>query len=90
MFEKHPTTLIKWKTKVSDDDAHGVEHGVDVHYVGDEFEDSSGQKVRLWDGEMVSGGASSMDGENKGERRKSRHANLCARSTRGPRRRVTF
>ena len=103
VFEKHPTTLIKWKTKVDrDDDA--VEHGIDVHYVGDEFEDSSGQKVRLWKdwgkipkehrhfitterlcktlGEMVRGGASSMDGENKGDRRKERHENLCARSTR--------
>lgn len=103
-FAGHEMTFLKWKARIGPgDDAHKVEHGVDVHYVGDEFEDSSGRKVRLWDDwdnlsrknrhfvtkellcetldEMVRGGASSMDGENKGVRRRNRRDNLCVRPT---------
>lgn len=108
-FAGHKMMFLKWQVNVDpDDDAHEVEHevehGVDVHYVGDEFEDSSRRKVRLWDDwnkipkehrhfvtkehlcetleEMVvNGGASSMDGENKGARRKDRRDRLCVRPT---------
>lgn len=104
-FAGHKMMFLKWTASVGPgDDAHEVEHGVDVHYVGDEFEDSSGRKVRLWDDwsripwenrhfvtkerlcktldEMVvNGGASSMDGENKGARRKNRRDRLCVRPT---------
>lgn len=37
-----PMVQIKWRTKVDSGDA--VEHGIDVHYVGDEL-----KGVRLWD-----------------------------------------
>ena len=99
---------IKWRAKVdSGDDARPVEHGIDVHYVGDDLENSLGRSVRLWDDwdrlpvdhrhfvtkeqlcdslqDMVEGEeASSMDGENKGERRGSRYTNLCSRRIQPP------
>jgi hypothetical protein len=45
IFDGHTAFMVKWKANV--DDAEPVEHGIDVHYVGDEFKDSGGRK--LWE-----------------------------------------